>query len=255
MNIFPGRFTDRVLFATGAASGIAQAAATRWTAEGGRVAVVDLDQARADAAAAELPGAIGLAADVSDQDSVRAAVDAAVAQLGRIDGVLNAAGHVDFGDFDTYGYDTWRRTMDVHAGGAFLVTQAAAPALRASGSGAVVNVASIAALTAQPGNFAYGAAKAAVIGFTQQIALDLAPDIRVNVVIPGRTRSGMTTPLYTARGNGDYAAGAAMSADRNMQGRVAEPEELAAAILFLLSTDASFVTGSGLVVDGGEILM
>ncbi len=246
------RFTDKVLLATGGASGIALAVATRFTAEGGRVAVVDLDLDRARAAAAGLPGAVGLAADVSDEAAVEAAVEATVAELGGIDCVLNAGGHTDFGLVTDYSLERWNRMMAVHVGGPFLVCKHTIPVMRSRGGGSVVNVASVAGFLAQRTNVAYGAAKAAVIGFTTQLSLEVAPEIRVNVVSPGRTESGMTLPIMIARGDGDADAGATAFGQANMQKRTAKADELGAAILFLLSDDASFITGTNLVVDGGE---
>ena len=140
------RFEGKVLFATGGGSGLAAATARRYAAEGGRVAVVDLDRARAEAVAAELDGAVAIACDVADEDSVRSAVATAVDRLGRIDSVFNAAGHVVFGPFETYPLAEWNRTLAVHLTGTFLVCQNALPALREAGGGAIVNVASVAAL-------------------------------------------------------------------------------------------------------------
>ncbi len=247
-----GRFSGRVLLATGAGSGIAAATARRFTAEGGRVAVVDFAAERAREVADSLPGAIAVPTDVSDEDAVASAVATTLEQLGGLDCVLNAAGHVVFGRLETYEYSQWQRMLAVHAGGTFLMCKHAITALRGSGRGAIVNIASTAALEAQHGNFAYGAAKGAILAFSRQIALDVAPEVRVNVVAPGRTRTGMTTPLYIDRGGGDYDAGAAKALPRIMQHRIAEPEEIASLILFLLSDDASFVTGQTFVADGGE---
>jgi NAD(P)-dependent dehydrogenase (short-subunit alcohol dehydrogenase family) len=249
------RFSGKNLFATGGGSGIAAAVARRFTEEGGRVAVADLDEGRAKAVAAELEGALALACDVSDEDSVRAALAAAEQQLGGVDAVFNAGGHAEFGPIEEWSLERWNRMMLVHAGGTFLVCKHALPLLRRRGGGSIVNVASVAAFIAQRNNAPYGAAKAAVAGFTRQLALEVGPEIRVNVVAPGRTHSGMTEPIMLARGEGDVAKGAQAFGQGNIQKRVAAPEELAAAVCFLLSDDASFVTGSTMVVDGGETVV
>jgi len=247
------RFTDKVLVATGGASGIARATAERFTAEGGRVALIDLDPARAAAVAAEIPGAVGIGADVSDEEAVQRAIDTAVAQLGGIDCVLNAGGHTDFGLVTEYSLERWNRMMAVHVGGPFLVCKHAIGHLQERDGGSIVNVASVAALLAQRTNVAYGAAKAAVLGFTTQLSLEVAPRIRVNAVSPGRTETGMTMPIMLTRGEGNAVAGGAVFGQANMQKRTAKADELAAAIVFLLSDDASFITGTNLVVDGGEV--
>jgi NAD(P)-dependent dehydrogenase (short-subunit alcohol dehydrogenase family) len=246
------RFEGKVLFATGGASGIGAATARRFASEGGRVAVVDLDGQRAQAVAADLEGCIGLSANVADEESVNGAVDAAHAELGRIDAVLNAAGHAEFGPFEEWSLARWERMMAVHAGGTFLVCRRAAPIMRAGGGGSIVNIASTAALTANKDNAPYGAAKGAIVSFSRQIARDLAPTIRVNVVAPGRTRTGMIEPLVMARGAGDFEAGAKAFGQVNLQNRLGEPEEIAAPICFLLSDEASFMTGTLVVADGGE---
>lgn len=245
-------FEGKVLFATGGGSGIAAATARRFAAGGGRVAVVDLDRARAEVVAAELEGSIGLAADVADEDSVRRAVEATRAELGRIDCVVNAAGHAEFGPLDEWSLERWNRMMAAHAGGTFLVCKHAVPIMRENSAGAIVNIASTAALTANNHNAPYGAAKGAIIAFSRQLARDVAPDIRVNVVAPGRTRTGMTEPLMKQRGQGDLEEGAKAFGQANLQNRVGEPDEIAAPICFLLSDDASFMTGTLVIADGGE---
>src|SRR4051794_22170958 len=225
------RFSDKILFATGGGSGIAAAVARRFTAEGGRVAVADLDEGRAKAVAGELEGAVGLACDVADEASVQAALAAADEQFGGVDAVFNAGGHAEFGPIEEWSLERWNKMMLVHAGGTFLVCKYALPLLRRRGGGSIVNVASVAALIAQRSNAPYGAAKAAIAGFTRQLALEVGPEIRVNVVAPGRTQSGMTEPIMLARGEGDLQKGAAAFGQGNIQKRVAAAEELAAGVL------------------------
>ena len=249
------RFKDKVLLTTGGGSGLAAAVARRFSNEGGRVAVLDMNADRANAVAAELPGSIALAVDVASEDGVRDAVASVQHQLGRIDCVFNAAGHADFGPIETWTLERWNRMLGVHVGGTFLVCKNVLPLMRAQGGGSIVNVASIAAIVAQPTNSPYGAAKGAIIGFSRQLALEAAPLVRVNVVAPGRIRTGMTVPLWKQRAGGDVDAGAAQAAALNMLKRVGEPDDIAAPVCFLFSDEAGFMTGTTLVPDGGETSM
>jgi NAD(P)-dependent dehydrogenase (short-subunit alcohol dehydrogenase family) len=249
------RFDGKVLLATGAGSGIAAAAARRFTADGGRVVVVDVDAQAAAAVAAGLDGSIALAADVADEAAVAGAVAEAHERLGRIDCLLNAAGHFEGAPVTEWSLDGWNRMLGVHLGGTFLFCKHVVPIMRSQSGGAIVNTASIAALVSQPVNTAYGAAKGAVLTFSRQLAREAAPEIRVNVLAPGRVRTGMTSPVLLAMGDGDAERGAQLAAEPVVLRRMAEPEELASVACFLLSDDASFVTGSVLVADGGETLV
>lgn len=249
------RFAGKVLLTTGGGSGLAAAVARRFAREGGRVAVLDIDGTRAKAVAAELAGSIGMACDVASEEGVRDAVATAHRELGRIDCVFNAAGHADFGPIEEWTLERWNRMMGVHVGGTFLVCKNVLPIMRAQGGGSIVNVASIAAVTTQPFNTPYGAAKSAIAGFTRQLAREAAPLVRVNVVAPGRIRSGMTEPLWKQRGGGNLDTGVAQAAAMNMLQRVGEPEDIAGPVCFLFSDDAAFMTGTTTLPDGGETLL
>jgi 3-oxoacyl-[acyl-carrier protein] reductase len=252
MDLYQARRTDRfdgkVLFATGGGSGIGAATARRFAAEGGRVAVADLDGERAQAVAADLDGSFGLACDVADEQSVRHAVTATQQRLGRIDGVLNSAGFVKFAPIEELSLEDWNRLLAVHLTGTFLICKATLPHLRATGAGSIVNFASSTALVARPNLAAYSAAKGGIVAFSRQLALEAGPEVRVNVLAPGSVRTPLTAPVY---GEGGTGAGGDYALPQSIQNRTAEPEEIAAAACFLLSDDASFFTASMLVADGG----
>jgi NAD(P)-dependent dehydrogenase (short-subunit alcohol dehydrogenase family) len=245
------RFENQVLFVTGGASGIGLATAQRVVAEGGRAALVDLDLERAQAAAATLPDCIGLAANVADEAAVAAAVAATVEQLGGIDLVLAAAGHAEFGPVAEWDSARFNKMIEVHLGGTFHVCKHTLPVLKARGRGSIVTIASTAAFAANRNNAPYGAAKAGIVGLTRQVSLEALPEVRVNCVAPGRTITGMTSPLMVARGH-DMVEGEKIFAQAVPMGRMARPDELAATICFFLSEDSSFVVGQTLLADGGE---
>lgn len=245
------RFDGKALLVTGGASGLGAAVARRFAADGGQVAVVDRDEQRAQAVASGLDGAIAIGLDVTDEAAVGRCAGTVARHFGSVDCLFNAAGHAEFGPIEDWSFERWQRMMTVHAGGTFLFCRQVLPVMRARGGGAIVNVASVAALKAQSGNAPYGAAKGAIAAFSRQLARDAAPQIRVNTVAPGRTRTGMTEPLMIARA-GSVEQGLVTFGQANLQKRVAEPEEIAAPVCFLLSAEASFITGALLAVDGGE---
>jgi 3-oxoacyl-[acyl-carrier protein] reductase len=248
-------FEGKVLLATGAGSGLGGAVARRFAAGGGRVAVLDLDGAKAEAVATELPGSIPVCCDVSDEDSVAAAVARVKDEFGGIHGVAAAAGYADNGPIEEWSVERWNRLIGVHLTGTFLVCKHSIALLRAVGGGSIVTFSSIAARVAQGTNGPYGAAKAGIIGLTIQLAGELAPEIRVNSIAPGRIRTPMTEPIYTERGDGDPEEGVRRTTGMIPMRRVGEADEIAATVCLLLSDEVPFLTGQTIVQDGGETII
>jgi NAD(P)-dependent dehydrogenase (short-subunit alcohol dehydrogenase family) len=233
--------------ATGAGSGLAAATVRQFASEGGRVAVLDLDSASAETVASALDGSIGLACDVADEDAVKGAVRKAHERLGRIDCVVNAAGFAAFAPIEQLSLADWNRMLAVHLTGTFVVCRETLPLLRAAGGGSIVNFASVAALVARSNAAAYSAAKGGIISFSRQLALDAGADgVRVNVIAPGSVRTPMSLTHY-----GDPDAELVRPLPHSIQMRIAEPEEIAAPVCFLLSDESSFFTGQVFVADGG----
>lgn len=247
-------FDGRAVLVTGAATGIGRATADFLATRGAKVLAVGLDAAEgralAAAHAAKASPLSFLETDVTREADVRAAAAMAKQAFGRLDGVVNCAGIYPTGKrLEDLSDEEWDRTLAVNLTSVFRVCRATLPLLRASGGGSIVNIASVHALATVPGVPAYAATKAAVLGLSRQMALDYAVDrIRVNAVLVGSVATRMTLDSLEAAG-GAEAVG--LSFARNKAPRIADPSEIAAAIGFLLSDDASFVTGSGFLADGG----
>jgi NAD(P)-dependent dehydrogenase (short-subunit alcohol dehydrogenase family) len=245
----------KITVITGAGSGIGRATALLFAAEGARLALGDWNVESLDAVAAEIReqggDVVARRTDVSKRDDAQALVEGAVAAFGGLDICVNNAG---IGLYNTTleqtQEDDWDRVMAVNLKGVYLVSQAAIPHLRTRGGGAIVNVASVHAMATQERIAAYAASKGGVLALTRAMALDLAPDaIRVNAILPG----AVDTPLFRGAlaDENKSAEELGFRFDARAVGRVARPEELARAILFLASDAASFMTGSPMVVDGG----
>jgi Dehydrogenases with different specificities (related to short-chain alcohol dehydrogenases) len=247
-----GSFDGRTLLVAGGGSGMGAATARMFAERGGRVAVLDFRADAAEKVAAALPAAAAVAADVSDESRCARPCAPSARASAASTASSTAAGHHLSGPIDSWSYAEWNRMMAVHAGGAFLVCREVLPVMRRGGGGAIVNIASIAALVAQSTNAPYGAAKGAVLAFSRQLALEVAPEIRVNVVSPGRTRTPMTEDLILARGDGDLERGLEVTRGMTPLHHICEPWEMAEAICFLLSDRAGFITGTSITVDGGE---
>ena len=190
---------------------------------------------------------------MADDAEVAAAVAETVERLGGVDLALAAAGHAEFGPLAEWDTARFMRMLEVHVGGTFHVCKHVTPVMKARGKGAIVTIASTAAFMANNVNVPYGAAKAGITGLTRQFSLEALPEVRINCVAPGRTITGMTTPLMLARG-GDMEKGEEIFGAAIPMKRMGTAAELAAAICFFLSDDSSFVTGQTLIVDGGETI-
>lgn len=246
-----GRLQGRKMLITGGGSGIGLATARRFIAEGGRVALLDRDAQALERARHEL-GCFTVTADVTEEAQVTQAVADAVAALGGLDGLVNAAGTSFWRSFDDLTFAEWRQVMSVNLDGPFLVCKAAWPALKASGQATIVNVASGAGLQPRPNFSAYCASKAGLLLFTKSLAMDgAAYGVRANAVCPGI----VLTPLVekNLQLTGDREAAYQRYIARNVMHRFGTAEEVAQSILFLASAESSFTTGSALSLDGGSV--
>ena len=250
-----GRFDGRVAVVTGAARGIGFGTATRFAEEGAAVAIIDLDESAAAAAAAKLPAekAIGIGCDVSNAASVDAAIARVVEELGGIHILVNNAGITRDNLLFKMTEDDWDLVMNVHLKGAFLMTKAAQKHFVEQKYGKILNLSSVSAL-GNRGQANYSAAKMGVQGFTRTLGIELGPfGINANAIAPGFIATEMTDAT-AARLNIPVEDFRKMNADANPVRRVGFPEDIAAAAAFLCSDEASYITGQTLYVDGGAKL-
>lgn len=239
-----GEFDGLVAVVTGGASGIGAAIAERLHASGAQVAVLDL---HADAVP---DGMLGLAVDVSDDESVRAAISAVIARYGQLDVVVNNAGIGAQGTIEDNPDDEWRRVFDINVLGLVRVSRAALPHLRRSPAASIVNTCSIAATAGLPQRAAYSATKGAVLSLTRAMAADhLREGIRVNCVNPGTADTPWVTRLLASAP--DPAAERAALNARQPHGRLVTADEVAGAVAYLASPLSGSTTGTSIAVDGG----
>lgn len=250
---------ERTALVTGGASGFGLAIARRLADAGAQVAITDIAEGKLKEAARRDPRLFGLACDVSKPDAVKDTVARATAKFGGLDTLICCAGVIHVKPLGEVSEAEWDLTLDVNTKGVFLAAQAAAPALRASGRGRIVAIASDAGKRGYPMCHAYCASKFAVLGLCQSLAAELAPDrVTVNCVCPaGCPTTGMGKELtawkmrLTGRSEGEVLGAMAKSFPL---GRYVEEDDVVAAVSYFVSDNAGFITGTAIDIDGGESL-
>ncbi len=224
---------------TGAAQGIGRAIAARFKEDGANVTIADINPSNLEQTMLEL-GVHGVLTNVSSELGVNGLIETVLEQFGSIDILVNNAGVSDFVPLEQQTLEGFQKVLNVNLTGAWLCAKIAAPHLREA-KGAIVNIASTRAIMSEPGSEAYAASKGGLLALTHALAVSLQPDVRVNCVSPGwiETRA----PGSFTHSSGDNA--------QHLVGRVGTPEDIAAMVAFLASSQAGFITGQNVVVDGG----
>lgn len=248
------RLAGKRTIVTGAASGIGEATAKRFAAEGAEVVVADLDGDGAGRVAADIADAggeaIGLMVDVTEDAQVSEMVQDALDALGGLDVIVNNAGIPMVGPVETLRSEDWDRELDVNLKSIYRTSKAVWPHFRAGGGGIILNTASVAGLVGMPGQHSYSAAKAGVVMLTKSMALDGAKDnIRVNCICPGFIETPMVLEYIDAQ---DDPAAVRVHVDKaHPLGRIGVPDDVAAGFVYLASDEAAWITGIALTIDGG----
>lgn len=244
------RFTDKVVIVTGGSRGIGRATAEALADEGANVVIASLNEERGQAAAEAIAEQGGQAqfirTDVSDQDQAERMVELVLERFGKIDVLVNNAGVHDSAPFWEEPERLWDRMYRVNVLGTVFPSQAVVRFMKDNGGGTIVHVASKAGVVGEPGHAAYSASKGAVISLTRAMAVELAPyEIRVNAVCPGPVLTDMLTE------NNPREEDRARLAAEAPLGRIGQPEDVAAAVLYLASSDSDWCTGQTINLDGG----
>jgi len=238
------RLKDKVAIVTGGASGIGRSTVEDMIDEGAKVAIVDLDEEKGESLTDKLgEKAVFIKADVTDEGSVDTVYSAVLDEFGGVDVLFNNAGVGSMGPFEELGKDEWERVIDINLTGSFLMARRAIKEMKKDG-GSIINCASILGTVGQSETAAYTSSKAGVVNLTRTLAAEFASDnIRVNAVSPGY----IETPMLEGIDEGTKKHLTSL----HPIGRMGKPEEVAKAVTFLASDDASFITGANLLVDGG----
>ncbi len=245
MTEVPQLLTGRTALITGAAQGLGASMAEVFAAAGANVVVADIDQQAAEATAAKLPSALGLACDVTSEQDVRSAVSTAIEAYGSLDVLVNNAGFTRDASLRNLSFDDFKAVLDVHLHGAWLGVRAAADVMREQKSGSIINVSSMSGKQGNPGQTNYSAAKAGVIGMTKAAAKELGRhNVRVNAIQPGLIDTAMIRTMKPEVLESRIA--------EIPLGRLGQPDDVANTALFLASDMSAYLTGITIEISGGR---